>query len=649
MNEKNKKKRRYPKKKQKKSALPLTVVKGIYKSHRFGFGFVKPTEKIGPEDIFIPKDESGHAMEGDLVEVQITNTESGKGIEGKITGVLQRRHLLIGGTVIRSEKDSIRLFCPLLGLSKEIEMAPPKRKKLIIGDRVAVDVRQQKAVKGTLQAVYSRYLGHIDNPSVDTRSAVYEFNLNKEFPPKALEEIACLPDEIVPKDYPTHEDLSYLNVFTIDPETAKDFDDALSIEKKPDGTYHLGVHIADVSFFVKPGTALDAEASERCNSTYFPDTCLPMLPPKLADNLCSLKPKKYRLTISTLMTFDAKGELIRYEIRRSIIFSRKRFSYEDAKKILDQEVKSPFYKDLCLLKELALLLKEQRKERGCVDFSLKSSKIKLDRSGTPVGMEIIDYDITHQMIEEFMLKNNEIIARHLFDQKTSIPFRVHEEPKEESLADFMTAASSMGFSIKKKPDQKELQRLFEEVRETPREHRLAVAFIKSMKLAFYSPENIGHYGLKLDYYCHFTSPIRRYVDLIIHRRLFGEHPSCDIEKVCMNCSDKERLSAKAENSVRTLKVLRLMRLRQNKKGGYVYEAFITKIKPFGIFFDIPEYLFEGFLHISQIGKDYYVYHEKKSLLKGESEKEVLEIGTKITVKVRSVCLITQEVEWQRCL
>lgn len=617
-------------------------VKGIFKSHRLGFGFVAPDPKEFAFEIFIPKNSTLFAVEGDLVKVQIVGKDA-KGYEGKIVEIIDRKLKNLGGTITEIMGPKAFLQCPLLGPSKEIEFAIPKGQTLRKGDRVELTLNPKKCKKRIL-GKFKKYLGKIEDATIDTEAAITEFGLRSAFPQDVLDEVKNLPLEIDPKQYTDREDLQDLICFTIDPETAKDYDDAISLEKTKNGNYELGVHIADVSYFVREGSAIDKEAFFRCNSTYFPDKCVSMLPKELADNLCSLKPNVPRLAVSTMMTFDADGEMLSYRIARTIIKSRERFSYEQVKEILDQKYKHPLSHKIVELEKMALILKQKRKERGSIDLSLADSKVMLDPEGMPIEIKVIEYDITHQMIEEFMLKNNEVIAKHLSDRNVSIPFRIHEEPKADNISSFIQLVETLGVEISKTPTQKDLQALFDDIKGSHLENYLSIHFIKCMKLAYYSPTNIGHYGLQLQYYCHFTSPIRRYVDLVIHRRVFNEIKEVNVLEIAERCSDQERLSAKAENSVRDLKMLRYFKL---KKNNLVYEGIITKLKPFGIFFEIPELLYEGFIHVSSLGNDYYVFDEINSRFKGNNSHETFEVRKKIKVKTKLINFISREIEWER--
>ncbi len=371
-----------------------------------------------------------------------------------------------------------------------------------------------------------------------------------------------------------------------------------------------------------------------------------MLPPELSDNLCSLKPEVNRLTASVFMTFDATGEMTDYRISRSVIRSAKRFSYGEAKEVLDGQRKSPHKPLLELMVELCLLLKRKRYDRGGIEFALPDLVVRVDKDGNATGTEVVLYDITHQMIEEFMLKANEVVAKHLTDQGKGLTYRIHDQPAEENLREFAVIASAFGFKVADKPAPHELQALFEEALSTPYGPYLAASYIRSMRLAIYSADNIGHYGLGLEYYCHFTSPIRRYVDLVVHRILFGEDdPNQDLEAIAKHCSDQERLSAKAESSVVMLKKLRLLSLTKEKEPMREYDAVVTRVKPFGMFVEVIDMMLEGFIHISKLTSDYYVYEEERMRLRGRRTGRIYHSGDRISVTLQDVDLILLQSTW----
>lgn len=624
------------------------VVSGLLRMHPKGFGFVIPDNRaLYPEDIFIPKHLTDGAVEGDLVEVVINQESvSEKGPEGKIVSVTKRARKHLGATIrLVNANGEIMAYAPLLGVSKPVLVFTPEDVSLKVGDRVILDVKEWGTDKEPTRCEFSHLIGNIEDPSCDVAAAVEEFDIRSSFSKAVVEQAKAYGKKVAEKELKKRLDLSKEECFTIDPDTAKDFDDALTLTKDRKGNFRLGVHIADVAHYVGAGTPLDKEALERCNSTYFPGTCIPMLPEELSNELCSLKPDVIRLTVSVLMDFDKQGTLLKHEVVRSYIKSKKRFTYFEAKEVLDGK-KSPHSKTLKLMVELCHLLKKKRYERGSIDFSLPELVVVINAKGEPEGLKKIEYDITHQLVEEFMLKANEMVAVELNRRGKRLIYRVHEIPQEENFADFLQFARTLGLVVPVKPTSQELQAIFEEAKKTPYFPQLSVAFIRSMRLAQYSPDNVGHFGLGLEHYCHFTSPIRRYSDLVIQRLLFDEEPEgMNIDQIAQRCSDQERVSFRAEMSVKTLKKLRLLHKFFQEDPNREYNALITKIKPFGLYFELQDLMLEGFLHISELENDYFVYDEKRSILFGRSSGKIHKLGAAIKVRLSHVDLIKIESGW----
>lgn len=625
-----------------------TVISGTLRVHHKGFGFLIPDNpSLSSQDIFIPKHLTDNAVDGDHVEV-VLNLESHweKGPEGRVRTILNRAHKHLAGTVKHiSSSGDIFAYVPLLGSSKSV-IIQSSDNALQIGDRVVLKVLEWGKEQEPTIAQISHMIGHISNPAVDIDAAVEEFDIHTAFPKGALDQAKSFGKKVLAKDLKKRVDFTSLECITIDPDTAKDYDDALSLTKDRQGNYHLGVHIADVAHYVKAKSPLDTEAFLRCNSTYFPGTCIPMLPEELSNELCSLKPDVIRLVVSVMLDFDKQGTLIKHEILRSYIHSKKRFTYGEAKKVLDDAKKSPHQKLLKYMVELCLLLKSKRYERGSIDFALPEIVIEVDAEGLPVGLKKIEYDITHQLVEEFMLKANEIVATDLSVRGKSLLYRVHEPPLEENFKDFIAFAHSLGFKLSSKPTTEELRTLFDNAKKTSFFQQISVAFIRSMKLAQYSSENAGHFGLSLENYCHFTSPIRRYSDLIIQRLLFDEESKdVPLEKIAERCSEQERLSFKAEVSVKTLKKLRLLKLYFEEDPHREYPAIVTRVKPFGLHFELTDLSLDGFLHISELENEYFNYDPKLSVLVGARSGKTHRLGETIHVCILDVNLILLESHW----
>ena len=477
-------------------------------------------------------------------------------------------------------------------------------------------------------------------------AAIEEFGLTMDFSKETLEEAERFGKKVTAADMKNRLDCTEWECVTIDPDTARDFDDAISLTCNESGHYFLGVHIADVAHYVRQGGPLDREASQRCNSTYFPGKCVPMLPENLSNELCSLKPKVVRLTQSMLAEFTPTGDLIKFEVARTAIKSSKRFTYKEALQVIEKKKKSPFLPLLERMVQFCHVLKKKRFERGSIDFAMTDNVVKVDEKGMPLCLERVEYDITHQMIEEFMLKANELVAIHLNNLGNTLIYRIHEQPTSESFNDFYAMGRSLGFHLPAKPTHRDIQKLFQDAKDSPLLHQLSVGFIRSMRLAAYSSENIGHYGLALEHYCHFTSPIRRYTDLIIQRLLFeSEHVTGNIEKIAEMASERERLSFRAEKSVVLLKKLRLAATHFHDDPEKIYSAIITRVKPFALFFEVPAFDLEGTLHVSEIGRDFYEFNPKTMSFRGVRTGKSYTAGQLIYVKLTQINFILAQAEW----
>ncbi len=624
------------------------VVRGVIRMNPRGFGFVQPDSKSQfIQDIFIPKHLTMKAVDGDTVEVLVNlETISDKGPEGRVITILDRARSHMAGVVRRIERDgTVVLYVPLLGKTARAVLEPTDEQSLRVGERIVIEVVEWGDKEHETVCRLSHIIGHIDDVMSDIPSAIEEYGLRDRFPVAVEHEARQIPTRVMPKDMEGREDLRDLECFTIDPDTAKDFDDALTLTKDGSG-YHLVVHIADVTHYVKPGSAIDQEALLRCNSVYFPGHVLPMLPHVLSSGLCSLKPNVNRLAVSVIIDLDFEGAVVDYRICRSVIKSCKRMTYRDALKIIQGKAKSPYKKTLDLMVELCHVLKKRRYERGSIEFSLPELVVLVDEKGHPKGTDYVEYDITHQLVEEFMLKANEVIARHLSKQGKNFTYRIHDEPAEENIRDFAILARAFGYGVPEKPTLLQLQQLFDEAQATPFGPYLATSFIRRLRMASYSPDNIGHYGLALTHYCHFTSPIRRYADVVVHRILFGESDDYEaIEEASNRFSDQERVSAKAENSVVLMKKLRLLKEMIKKDRYREFEAVVTRIKPFGFFFEVLDLMVEGFLHVADIGDDYYMFDERKMRLKGRDYGESFDPGKKVAMILEDIDLVLLETKW----
>ncbi len=647
-NKKNKKAKnpRLPKINNVNSSTKHHIIKGLLQIHVRGFGFVVPEKTYKSADIFIPKHLINGAVDGDFVEVEVVSKVSPKGPEGRITKVLKRGREHLAGIVVDGHNKRYTVFAPLLGKQKKVILSSPDR-PLQTGDRVIMKVLNWNTPQKETECLLKSVIGPLSDPSLDVSAAIEDFEIISSFSKDAIKEADKFAISVSQADKKGRKDLTKLSTITIDPDTAKDFDDAISLSKDDKGNFHLVVHIADVAHYVKQGSALDQEAYLRANSTYFPGKCIPMLPEKLSNGLCSLKPNVVRLTVSVFLSFDKDGNLIDSKIQRSYIKSQKRFTYKDALAVLQKKEKSVHHTLLQECENLCYLLKRKRLERGSIDFALAEAVLEVNEKGDPLGLKVENYDITHQLIEEFMLKANEIVAQTLAKKGKMLIYRIHEEPSKDNFQDFFAYTRILGFVLPDAPTHHDIQKIFQKAKDTPQMTRLSVAFIRSMKLAFYSPENIGHYGLALEHYAHFTSPIRRYSDLVIQRLLFDEEAEDqDLDEIANNCSQRERISMRAENSVITLKKLRLLQKFYQKDPSAHYSAEITRIKPFGIFFELHELFLEGYLHVSELGNDFYHFHPASQSFRGERTNKTFSIPDMIAVTLHSIDFLYQEAKFQ---
>lgn len=624
-----------------------THTSGVIRMHPKGFGFVTPEDSEAyPEDVFIPKHLKKGAVDGDLVKIAVLKErKTDKGPEGWVEEILERGKEEIVGIVreINGKGNGV-CFVQSLGKAKGAIVRKAKKHPFKVGERLLLKVKDWGDEKDPALCQFVSSFGMIHEAHTDIPAAIKDFGIRKAFPKAVLSQVKKFSDKVEKKDIEGREDLTKLETFTIDPDTARDFDDALSLTEEKNGHFHLGVHIADVSHYVKEDSPLDLEAKKRSNSTYFPGECVPMLPEELSNHLCSLRPDVIRLTLSVLMELDAEGNVLNYRIVRGFIKSRKRFTYKQAKEVLDGKAKSPHAPALKRMEKLCYLLKKKRSQRGSVDLSLPEIVIKIDKKGRPTGYEIVEYDITHQLVEEFMLKANEIVAQDFSSRGEEAIFRVHEPPGDDNLADFYALARSLGFPLPNKVEISDIQKVFDLAKKTPHVEQLSIAYIRSMKLAMYSKENVGHYGLALENYCHFTSPIRRYSDLIVHRRLF-ETSEVNLDAIAKGCSDQERVSYKAEMSVLLMKKLRLLLRYQKEDPARLYSSVVSKIKPFGIFFEVSPIQYEGFLHVSELDNDFFEYNPRAETLVGRGSKKCYKAGTPMEVFLDSIDLTTMESRW----
>ncbi|MFL0267654.1 ribonuclease R [Candidatus Clostridium radicumherbarum] len=636
----------------------MGLVVGKLQGHQKGYGFVIPEN--GEADVFIPIANMYGAMHGDKVIAKVLKEEnSGKRREGEIERILQRANKNIIGTY----EDS-RNFGFVVADDKRIhqDIFIPKnfRSGAKTGQVVMVEIISWPDGRRNPEGKVRQILGNKGDKGIDILTIIKKYGLPEEFPPKVESFAENIPDTIPGEEYSRREDLRQLNLVTIDGEDAKDLDDAVSIEKLESGNYRLGVHIADVSHYVREKNPLDREALKRATSVYLIDRVIPMLPKKLSNGICSLNPKVDRLALSCFIEIDKSGKVLDHRIVESIIKTRERMTYTDVTKILrdkDEELIKRYgylYEDFKLMEELCSVLYKKRMSRGAIDFDFDESKIILNDKGKPIDISPYEREIANRIIEEFMLVCNETIAEHIFWANIPFVYRVHEDPDEEKLSNFHEFVHNLGYTVRwsKEVHPKSLQEIIEKVKGKKEETVVSTLLLRSLKQARYSPECSGHFGLAARYYCHFTSPIRRYPDLIIHRIIKEyingkiddkriERLNKEVEYASKQSSEMERVAQDAEREVDDLKKAEYMAERINEE----YEGIISSVTGFGFFVELPNTI-EGLVHMSNLDDDYYIYDEKHLSLIGERTKKIYRLGDEVKVKVSKVDIEFREIYFE---
>ena len=632
------------------SPKDLQMATGTFIGHARGFGFVTPD--AGGEDIFIPASETMGAMQKDRVLYKVLHkAEKGKKADGVIVRILERGQQRIVGTFEAGSKGYGFVVADDKKIAKDIFISRENTKGAVTGHKVVVEITDYGEDRRNPEGKVIEILGHINDPGVDILSVIRRYELAVEFPEEVYAEIEHLGTEVAEADKKGREDLRDLLTITIDGADAKDLDDAVSLKRLGNGNFELGVHIADVSHYVRENTALDKEAYARGTSVYLVDRVIPMLPHKLSNGICSLNPHVDRLALSCLMEVNGRGEVVSHRILESVINSDYRMTYTAVREILEDGAPAlleqyaeilPMLEDM---EELRQILGEKRRKRGSVNFDLPESKIILDENGKPIDIKPYEKSIATNMIEEFMLVCNETIAENSFWQEMPFMYRSHQEPDEDKLEKMEQFLRGFGYYLRKKDGEihpRELQKVLQKAEETDEERIITRMVLRSMMQARYTAENGGHFGLAAKYYCHFTSPIRRYPDLEIHRMikkmLHGEldekasaYYRRKLPDWAKHCSKQERVAEDAERDTDALKKVEFM----EDKVGQIYEGIISGVTNWGIYVELPNTI-EGMVALSQMDDDYYEFDEKKMLVFGKRTKKSYRLGDKVIVSVAKV-------------
>jgi len=644
-----------------------------------GFGFVvpEPSENDGAApkaDIYVAAEDTWTALHGDTVVVRLIEgstrrDRSGKTMKlgGRVIRILKRANETIVGTLQKT-----KFFTYIVPddprIHHDIYVKPHEKAR--IGEKVVVKLDEWKSRHVNPEGVIVEIIGPSDRPGVDILAIIRKHHLPTAFPPEVLREVEHYGDSVPAADIEGRLDLRNEFIVTIDPDDAKDFDDAISVEERPDGSWRLGVHIADVSHYVRQQTALDREAQTRGNSVYLVDRVLPMLPEKLSNNLCSLRPREDRLTESAFIEFAANGAIKRSEFAQSVICSRHRLTYKNAYASLKQKEppvdQKELHSELRKMWRLASLIRKNRFERGALDLDFPEVKVWLDARGKPERLEKVENDISHQLIEEFMLCANEAVAKFIRDRRVPGIYRVHEDPSPEKLEEFRAFCLAMGVQIGNLSQRGEIQKLLEKIKDHPQAYVIKLNLLKSLKRAMYAAKPLGHYGLSKANYTHFTSPIRRYPDLLVHRTLValittskgshkvrgrataaaGFYDAETLQRLAEHCSITERTADEAEEESKKLKVLEYFHSQLHRRKLDVFDAVITEVRNFGMFVELTDTLTYGLVHVSTLEDDFYAYDDVRKRFIGKRTRNIFRSGDAVKVEVSRVDLFKKQIDFR---
>jgi len=634
-------------------ASQMALVRAKMDFTKTGAAYAVPDE--GNTDIYISERNTGFALHGDTVELSLIGSRRGQP-EGKVTKVLTRGAENYVGTIELSKHHAF--FVPSNPrIHVDFYIDKQKTKGARNGQKVIVKLLDWKEKQSSPEAEVVTVLGEPGINEVEMHAILVEFNLPYEFPPEVVKEAERISVEIPEEEIKKRRDFRSHETFTIDPDDAKDFDDALSIRENDDGTFEVGVHIADVSHYVVPGSILEKEAEKRATSVYLVDRVVPMLPEILSNVVCSLRPDEEKLCMSAVFRLNKNGDILKRWFGKTIIKSNRRFTYDDAQKIIEGKDKNnPHAQAVLMFHEWAKKYRRQRMSKGALEFSGTEVKFKLDESGKPIGVYEKVMKDANFLIEEFMLLANLSVAEHIGKPEKgkeikNFVYRVHDLPDPEKLKMLKDFVQRLGYKLRStKPEEasRALNDLLDQVKDKPEEDVVKVMAIRSMAKAIYTTENIGHYGLAFDFYTHFTSPIRRYPDVLVHRLLMryskGESSvkKDSIEKKCKHSSDMEKRASDAERASIKYKQVEFML----DKIGQLFDGHISGLTRWGMFVEIVDTKVEGMIPLSTMDDDIYRYDEKKNRIVGQRYKEVFEFGDKVRIKVNGADLLQKQLDFR---
>lgn len=640
------------KEKDKKNAY----IEGIFVGHPKGFGFV---EIEGQEDVYISEEDTKQAVHQDRVRIRLKEKASGgRRMQGEVVKILEHTLTEVVGTFEKSKKYGF-VIPDNLKFSKDIFIPQENTNGARHGDKVVVQLVHYGSKKKSPEGKITEILGNIREPGVDILAVVKSHGISTEFPPKVQKQAWRIPDHVLGGDYAGRLDLRSWTIVTIDGEDAKDLDDGVSLTWDEEG-YHLGVHIADVTNYVQEGSALDVEAQKRGTSVYLADRVIPMLPPRLSNGICSLNQGQERLALSCLMDLDKNGKVIHHRIAETVIQVKERMNYSDVRDILagDSPELLERYEELVpmfqKMEKLSGLIRKERKRRGAVDFDFPESKILLSRSGRPIDIVPHETNTATRLIEDFMLLANETVAKEFCCRELPFVYRTHDRPDSEKMEVLLTLLRSQKIPVQKAHAEVtpgEVQKIMKYIQGSPKEAQISRMILRSMKQAQYTTQCSGHFGLAAEYYCHFTSPIRRYPDLQIHRiikehlrgRLSQErqqHYRRILDEVARQSSVTERRAEEAEREVEKMKKAEYMSYHI----GEIYQGVISGVTGWGFYVELPNTV-EGLVHVNSLRRDYFVYDSQKQELVGELTKKTYALGDRVTVRVADADCVMKTVDF----
>lgn len=642
----------------------MNLVRGRLQAHAKGFAFLIPEDKEHP-DVYIHANDMKSAMNGDTVLVKVTSQGPSNGrLEGEIVRIVTRAVTQVVG-VFQSHEVYGFVIPDDKRINRDIFIPRTNSAGAVDGQKVVAKIVSYPEGRAAAEGEIIEILGHKDDPGIDILSVIRKHQLPEAFPDEVVEEAEQAPESITDEEIVQQgrRDLRGLNIVTIDGEDAKDLDDAVNVEKLPNGNYRLGVHIADVGYYVRENSKLDQEAYNRGCSVYLVDRVIPMLPHRLSNGICSLNPQVDRLTLSCEMEFNDQMKVVNHDIFTSVIKTKERMTYANVRKILEGEEPELLerYKDLVddfhLMKEIALKLRAMRMRRGAVDFDFEESKIIVNEEGKPVDIVKRERSIAEQIIEEFMLAANETVAEHFHWLKVPFIYRVHEDPDQEKLQNFLAFAANFGHHVKGRGNAihpRALQSLLEDINGTKEQTVISTMMLRSMKQAKYDAEMSGHFGLAAEFYSHFTSPIRRYPDLVIHRVIREvienkgalpenrqEYLASRMSDIAQQSSERERVAVEAERDTEKMKKAEYML----DKVGEEFEGMISSVTSFGMFIEL-ENTVEGLIRLSALTDDYYHFDDQHMALIGERTSKVFRIGDEVKIRVARVSMEEYTIDFE---